>query len=357
MVEPDAKPTIEALEAERKRLRELERNLAAERDRIQAAAARDIASMHEVLRDATERAQRREQELEKERKKLERKLEGGRLRRGKAAPVDLPDAGDLERRERELAEREARLVAAAAAAQAEADRLRELEASLGVVDREVAESEALAQRAAELSSREDELDRKLTELVDAERRSFELLAARRAELAAQAAELDRMRGEIGTAEDPKLDERQAGLDEREAALDRREAELAARPEPQWVRDEAPDLRAERERLEAKAATLAEGEGRLIEDRSKLDSRERVIAAQEKGARRAAGCRRCRHGGRRGAGGSAPGDVAARRRQSWRSVLRCSMLGSPGSSSVSACSASARRPSPDGKHNLPNRRYP
>ena len=193
-MEPDAKPTIEALEAERKRLRELERNLAAERDRIQAAAARDIASMHEVLRDATERARRREQELEKERKKLERKLEGGRLRRGKAAPVDLPDAGDLERRERELAEREARLVAAASAAQAEADRL--LEASLEVVDREVAESEALTQRAAELSSREDDLDRKLTELVAAEQRSFELVAARRAELAAQAAELDRMRGQL-----------------------------------------------------------------------------------------------------------------------------------------------------------------
>ena len=148
MVEPDAKPTIEALEDERKRLRELERNLAAERDRIQAAAARDIARMHEVLRDATERAQRREQELEKERKKLERKIEGGRLRRGRAtqaqAPVEASDAGELERRERELAEREARLVAAAAAAQAEADRLRELEAGLGVADRDVAEGEALA---------------------------------------------------------------------------------------------------------------------------------------------------------------------------------------------------------------------
>ena len=225
MVEPDAKPTIEALEDERKRLRELERNLAAERDRIQAAAARDIARMHEVLRDATERAQRREQELEKERKKLERKIEGGRLWRGKAtraqAPVDLSDAGELERRERELAEREARLVAAAAAAQAEADRLRELEAGLGVADRDVAEAEALAQRAAELASREDELEGKLTDLVDAERRSFELLAARRVELDAQAAELDRMRGEIGAGEDPKLDERQAALDEREAELERR----------------------------------------------------------------------------------------------------------------------------------------
>ena len=34
-VEPDAKPTIEALEAERRRLKELERNLAAERNRVQ----------------------------------------------------------------------------------------------------------------------------------------------------------------------------------------------------------------------------------------------------------------------------------------------------------------------------------
>ncbi len=269
MVEPDAKPTIEALEDERKRLRELERNLAAERDRIQAAAARDIARMHEVLRDATERAQRREQELEKERKKLERKIEGGRLRRGKPAqaPVDLFDAGDLERRERELAEREARLVAAAAAAQAEADRLRELEAGLGVADRDVAEGAALAQRAAELASREEELDGKLTDLVDAERRSFELLAARRVELDAQAAELDRMRNELGAAEDSQLDERQAALEQRQAALDeraagldRREAELAARPEPQPIRDEAPDLRAERERLGRRLRPSPKGRG-------------------------------------------------------------------------------------------------
>ena len=88
MVEPDAKPTIEALEDERKRLRELERNLAAERDRIQAAAARDIARMHEVLRDATERAQRREQELEKERKKRQRRahIQIDRASRSGAAP-------------------------------------------------------------------------------------------------------------------------------------------------------------------------------------------------------------------------------------------------------------------------------
>ena len=78
-VEPDAKPTIEALEAERRRLKELERNLAAERDRIQEAAAREIARMQAALRDAAERAGKRERELESTQRKLERKSDGRRL--------------------------------------------------------------------------------------------------------------------------------------------------------------------------------------------------------------------------------------------------------------------------------------
>src|SRR4029453_6698772 len=70
--EPDAKPTIEALEAERQRLKELERNLAVERNRIQEAAAREIARMQAALRDAAERAGKRERELERAQRKVER---------------------------------------------------------------------------------------------------------------------------------------------------------------------------------------------------------------------------------------------------------------------------------------------
>jgi septal ring factor EnvC (AmiA/AmiB activator) len=79
VVEPDAMPTIEALEAERRRLKELERNLAAERDRIQESAAREIARLQAALRDAAERAGKRERELESTQRKLERKGQGRRL--------------------------------------------------------------------------------------------------------------------------------------------------------------------------------------------------------------------------------------------------------------------------------------
>ena len=70
----DAKPTIEALEAERLRLKELERNLARERNRVQESAAREVARMHELLRESASRASKREHELEK----AQRKAEGGR---------------------------------------------------------------------------------------------------------------------------------------------------------------------------------------------------------------------------------------------------------------------------------------
>ncbi len=259
----DPKPTIEALEAERHRLKDLEHNLAAERDRIQATAGREIALMQQALRDAAARAQRREHELETARRRLERKLEGGRLarlagareRRGPAT-----DERDLDRRERDLAERELRLTAAAAAAQAEASRLRELEKRLSGAGQEVEEGEALARRAAELALREDELDRKLTELVDAERKSFERLDARRAELDAQAAELERQRAEA------------VGVEPRQAVSAARGQGSAREP----------DVRAELERLQAKAATLEEGERRLAEAHSKLAASERALAAKDRG---------------------------------------------------------------------------
>jgi hypothetical protein len=247
----DPKPTIEALEEERRRLKELERNLAAERDRIQANAGREIALMQEALRDAAERAKRREQELETARRRLDRKLEGGRLARlagARERRTPAADERDLDRRERELAERELRLTAAVAAAQAEASRLRELEKRLSDAGRDVEEGEALAGRTAELTAREDELDRKLTELVDTEWNSFEHLAARRAELDARAVELER---------------REAELSERGQA-----------PPPE------PDVRAELERLEAKAATLEEGERKLAQSRAELTERELAVADRE-----------------------------------------------------------------------------
>src|SRR2546423_1699352 len=122
----DAKPTVEALEAERTRLKELERNLAVERDRIQAAAAREIALMQEVLREAAERASQRERELEAAARRLERKLAGGLVRRFSRVREQAREAKDdreLERRERALAERERRVSEAAAEMQAEATRL------------------------------------------------------------------------------------------------------------------------------------------------------------------------------------------------------------------------------------------
>ena len=113
-IEHDAKPTIEALEAERRRLQELERNLAVERNRIQAAAAQEIARLHEQLRDAADRAGRRERELERAQRKVERKTQGGWLAAVglAAARRSAETTGD-----RDLADRERALAAATAALQ------------------------------------------------------------------------------------------------------------------------------------------------------------------------------------------------------------------------------------------------
>jgi hypothetical protein len=274
---PEAKPTIEALEDERRRLRELERNLAAERDRVQAAAAREIARMQEVLRDAADRAARREHELEIARRRLERKLAGGRLgrlgaRRGRA--IEPREDKSLDQREHALAEREASLDDRERAlteigkqATAEAERLKELEVGLVAGRREVDQAEALdararalAARADELTAREVELEQKVDELVDAERRSNEQLAARRAELDAR-------------------EQAAAELAQQAEALSLREPPPVSEPPSQPVAV-APDLRADQERLEAKARTLEEAERRLADVRADVSTRETAVVGDE-----------------------------------------------------------------------------
>jgi hypothetical protein len=274
---PEAKPTIEALEDERRRLRELERNLAAERDRVQAAAAREFARMQEVLRDAADRAARREHELEIARRRLERKLAGGRLgrlgaRRGRA--IEPREDKSLDQREHALAEREASLDDRERAlteigkqATAEAERLKELEVGLVAGRREVDQAEALdararalAARADELTAREVELEQKVDELVDAERRSNEQLAARRAELDAR-------------------EQAAAELAQQAEALSLREPPPVSEPPSQPVAV-APDLRADQERLEAKARTLEEAERRLADVRADVSTRETAVVGDE-----------------------------------------------------------------------------
>lgn len=151
--DPEAKPTPEALEEERRRLKELERNLGAERDRIQAAAGREIAKLQHALRDAAERAARRERELESARRRLERSREGGRL---------------------------GRLV--------------------GRRDREPQSAAPTSAERRELVLSEAELERKVDELVQVERRSVEQLAARAAVLADREAGLAEAIAALGQRE-------------------------------------------------------------------------------------------------------------------------------------------------------------
>ena len=237
-VEPDAKPTIEALEAERLRLKELERNLASERDRIQEAAAREVARMQAALRDAAERAGKRERELESTQRKLERKGQGRRLAVfGASASRDLSDREQaLARREAEVGEREQALEATAVELEQEEARLRELEASLAESREGLEHAEVLAARGAEIETRRVELDRQVAELVEVERRSADALAARAAELERRAAELD--------AREVELEERSQTLAEREQAAQQPEPEPEPEPEeePTEVEEEEEEER-------------------------------------------------------------------------------------------------------------------
>jgi hypothetical protein len=162
----DAKPTVEALEEERRRLKELERNLAAERDRVQAAAAEEIGQLQRALKEAAERAARREGELEAARKRLERKLQRGRLgrlarrvhARGQSSELSQVEREEaLAEREAHLDERERTLRGLAELATAETARLRELGESLRENRAAVETVEALEVRARELTQREAEL--------------------------------------------------------------------------------------------------------------------------------------------------------------------------------------------------------
>src|SRR4029078_170818 len=105
-------------------------NLASERDRIQEAAAREVARMQAALRDAAERAGKGERELESTQRKLERKGQGRRLPVfGAPASRDLSDREQaLARREAEVGEREQALAATAVEREPEAARPRELTA-------------------------------------------------------------------------------------------------------------------------------------------------------------------------------------------------------------------------------------
>jgi hypothetical protein len=266
-VEPDPKPTIEALEEERRRLKELERNLAAERNRVQEAAAVEISRMQAALRDAADRAGKRERELETTQRKLERRGQGRRLAFfGAAATVESGREQALAEREHQVHERERAVEAAALELENEAARLRQLETSLAESRKGVEHAEALAAGEAELEARRAELDRQLEELVEVERRSAELLAGRAAELEAESAEL-RAREEAVEAERTSLVER-----------------AAAPPAGAAVPLVVPvDLRPEQERVEAKARTLEEAENRLAGSRAEVAAREVALERAEQTA--------------------------------------------------------------------------
>ena len=263
----EAKPAPEALEQERRRLKELERNLAAERARVQAAAAQEIARMQGVLREAAQRAARRERELEAARKRLERKLERGlvvglgRLLKRGGSPRLTP----VERRERALAEREAvlesrerKLNDISEQAATERARLKQLEASLRASHEAVEGSEAARMR--ELEEREAALARRVEELVDVERRSAQQLAVRAAELDA-----------LGRA----LAEREAALQDRDAAIAAGEQAPPPTHVPRPV-SAVVDMASEQEHA-AQLRDVARREAALADRTTVLDDREAELA--------------------------------------------------------------------------------
>jgi exonuclease VII large subunit len=115
---------------EREQLRRLQGSLRAERERVLAESAAEIARAQSELRQAAQHAAERERELEALQARLERKLEGRRFfrRARRAEPDGAQDDGAWQRvlaereqalarheellkeREQELAEREQRLV-------------------------------------------------------------------------------------------------------------------------------------------------------------------------------------------------------------------------------------------------------
>src|SRR5205085_12041586 len=98
----DAKPPIEDLEAEHARLKQLERRLVAERERVRAETALELADLKEALREAANRAALRERELAAVQERFERRLEGPeRLAGARARLVERQVRRD-ERREAEL---------------------------------------------------------------------------------------------------------------------------------------------------------------------------------------------------------------------------------------------------------------
>ncbi len=278
----DAKPTIEALENERRRLQELERNLAAERRRVQDTAAREIARMQTVLREAAERAASRERELDATRRKLERKLEGGRIGRlsgFRERSAEAEEARSFDRRERLLVEQADALVAAQheneAALARRAAELTEREATverheLEVAARTQAPVPAPAVAALDLRAEQERFEAKALTLERADR----TLAEARAQISAREASVQR-RQEAVQAQEAALAHQQEQLDDREARLDDVEPRAAA------LADRATVLDAREAELAETIAALEQRERELALLRDELDAERGRLAARSR----------------------------------------------------------------------------
>lgn len=220
--QPDAR-------AELSRLRKLEQNLRAERERIRAAAAGEIQQLQTALRETASRAAQRERELQSLRAALGRGSGGWRLRR-RGAQLDPfeRERQQLEERARAVAATESRQRKTQAELAAERERLElagegkdgELLAELREGERRIEEleQELLVLRA----EREDR--RELLEREEIHAREVEL-AQREEELARREVELSLLKRRIGE-EERRLQERAW----RSGALRRHEpGDVVARP--------------------------------------------------------------------------------------------------------------------------------
>ena len=241
--------------AELARLRKLEEGLRAERERIRAVAADEVAQLQAALRETAARAAQRDRDVERLTSQLEKAspsgagrrrggLRAGRpqLRRGEPDETGEPQRAlatfererqQLEERARAVAATEARQRATGAGLAAEAARLAALGESLGE-QRRAAEIALLAagtrpgedERAADVPARPSRAG-------EEEARIAALLALRESELERRSADelerhRDRLEQELGRRRDEIETEVRAGLAQREQELAGREEAVARR---------------------------------------------------------------------------------------------------------------------------------
>jgi hypothetical protein len=286
-----AEPTPEVA-AELARLRALERELRAERDRIRVTAADEVARLQTALRESAGRASEREREVEALSGQLQRRTGPLRLRRRSIPGIGRRDpdvSGALERvlatfeherrqleeRARAVATTEARQRNAHAGLQAEAERL--AAASAEVDERKVLSSElqSAEKRIAKLEHQLQEHNETEAALKTARAEIAALALAARERREAEAALVATQARLAEVERSLALSTATAAVTVAHAAGDEREVEarieeLLARREHELEQRHAGELQRQREQLEQSAAADLDRRRAELESEAQAD---------------------------------------------------------------------------------------